>query len=135
MGMDSPLAGTKKRFAGLEEQMTQVRRRGSLENPGQPRTNVIRECGIAMKLVTLDIGIGEQREAIVTRLAHGIYDGTWLLRLHLRVILIRWLPQLGSDERKAILDGFQIGKVPTVRGKPIHGCLDPRTMAIRYNRV
>ena len=71
-----PLAGTKKKFPELEQQMTQVRKRGSLESPGQPRTNVKCECGIAMKVVMLTGEIGEQREAIATKLAHGIHDDT-----------------------------------------------------------
>ncbi len=87
--MDSLLAGTKTKFARLEEQMTQVRRRGSVENPSQPHTNVIRECGIAMNLVTLDIGLGDEREAVVARLAHGIYDDALLLHLCLHIIPIR----------------------------------------------
>lgn len=133
--MDSLLAGTKTKFARLEEQMTQVRRRGSVENPGQSHTNVIRECGIAMNLVTLDIGLGDEREAVVARLAHGIYDDALLLHLRLHIIPIRWLPQLDGDEQKMILEGVQVEQIRTVRGIAIHGCLNTRSTAIRYNRV
>ena len=65
-----------EREFGIErkESMTQVRRRGSLENPGQPRTNVKRECGIVMKVVMLAGEVDEQREAIATRSTHGIHD-------------------------------------------------------------
>lgn len=129
------LTGTEKKFARLQKQMTQIRRCDSVENPCQPRTNVINECGIAMKLVMLDTRISEQREAIATRLAHGIYDDASLLYLRLRIVPIRWLPQLGDDEQVAILARFRIGKIRRVRGITIHGCLNTRPMTIRYNRV
>ena len=135
MTMDFPIAGTEKKFAGLEKEMTQVRRRGSLENPGQPHTNVKRDCGIAMKLVMMTGGIGEHREAIATKLTHGIRDDALLLHLYLCVIPIRWLPQLEGDEQMAILNGFRIENIRTVRGISIHDCLNTRTMVIRYNRV
>ena len=88
-----------------------------------------------MNLVMLDIGIAEQREAIATRLAHGIYADTLMLHLRLCVLPIKWLPQLEDDEQMTILNGFQLGKIRRVQGITIHGCLNTRTMAIRYNRV
>jgi hypothetical protein len=42
-----------------------------------------------MNLVTLDIGLGDEREAVVARLAHGIYDDALLLHLCLHIIPIR----------------------------------------------
>lgn len=87
-----------------------------------------------MNLVTRDIGIGEEREAIATRLANGIYADTLMLHLRLRVLPIRLLPQFTDDEQKKILDGFRLGKIRQVRGMAIHGCLNTRTIIVRYNR-
>ena len=41
---DSPLVGTEKKFPELEARVTQVRKRGSLENCGRPRAS----CKIRM---------------------------------------------------------------------------------------
>ncbi len=89
MELGSFLVDTKKNFPKLEEKMTQVRRRGSVENLVQSRANVIRECGIATKLVALGVGMMEQRKALAAKLVHGIYDGALFFHLRLREISVR----------------------------------------------
>ena len=89
-----------------------------------------------MKQVMADGGlVGENCEVMATSLAHGIRDDALLLHLYLRVIMIKWLPQLEGDEQVEFLGKFRIGKLPRVHGMLIRGCLSTRTITNRYNRV
>ena len=82
-----------------------------------------------------DGDIGKRCEAMSTRLGHGIRGNTLLLRLHLGVVLIRWMSQLETRKRNVLLKTFKIGKIKTVRGIQTHGRLGTRTITNRYNCV